>query len=148
MPDARIGPLLVIDGTESIVGRAMLGLSALHVAGAWLDRVQVRFIDIADEDLLLGLNALEWDRGITIERRFTGGSADDLAGARLYAAIAFRSANHLRLGQAQAAGIETLVALQFPDVDWSGSPSICNGAIAFDAVAFADKLGQTMAKWL
>jgi hypothetical protein len=149
VPKPDPAPLLVIDGTESVFGRATLCLSALHVAGAWLDRVRIRVVDIDNDDLLLGLQALEWDRRIAIDRRLAAEDGPDpLAGARLYAGIAFRTADHLRLGPVQAAGIDTLVALQFPSEDWRGHPSICEGDIAFDPVAFAAKLGQRMERWL
>lgn len=144
-PDRR--PILAIDGTESINGRALLTLSALYWCEGWLSDIHLRVIDVADDNVLLACRALEWDLGTTVEIRNTGTPAS-LAGADLYAGIGFCSADHMRLAEAEMLALPTLVALQFPDNRWCLPSILLREEEAFDPSKFADHLRKMVQTWL
>ena len=141
-------PVIVFDGSESIEGRALLTISALYSCAEWLPNVQIRFSDVTSEDVALAAQALRWDIGVSVSliRPFTIRSP--LFGADLYAAIAFRSVQHLRLSEAAAAGIPALVAVQFPAVEEFRPGLLLRQRAAFDPRAFAEDLQMVIKPWL
>jgi hypothetical protein len=139
-------PVLALDGAESVQGRALFAISALYWCAPWLSRVEVRLIDVVNEDVALAAAVFEADTGnqLTVYRP---SRRSPLEGSDLYAAAAFRSASHLRLAEAQFAKIPAVVALQFPE------PRFLNGSIfmqkaAFDPKIFADRLYTTVESWI
>jgi len=140
-------PVIAFDGAESVAGRALFAISALYWCALWLSRVEVRLIDVVNEDVALAAAVFEADTGkkLSIYRPSRGKSP--LEGSDLYAATAFRSASHLRLAEAQSMKIPVIVALQFPE------PSFLNSLIfmqkaAFDPKIFAERLYTTVESWI
>lgn len=144
-PDYR--PVIAIDGTESVNGRALLTLSALYWCEDWLSDIRLRIIDVADDNVLLACRALEWDLGTTVEIRNAGTPAS-LEGVNLYAGIGFRSADHMQLDEAEILALPTLIALQFPDNRWCRPSILLREDEAFDPSKFADHLRKMVQTWL
>jgi hypothetical protein len=141
-------PVLVIDGAESMEGRALFVISALAGCLDWLPSVTVRFADVIDENVVTALDVFRHDHGIQFDVRHPADRTSPLRGADLYAAVAFRSAGHLRLGEAQSARIPTLLAIQFPEPEWVSPSVLLRRAAAFDPRRFAADLGAIVTPWL
>jgi hypothetical protein len=140
-------PVIALDGAESVQGRALFVISALYWCARWLSQVEVRLIDVVNEDVVLAAAVFEADTGnkLTIYRPFQLGSP--LEGSDLYAAAAFRSASHLRLAEAHLAKIPVMMALQFPEPGFVNS-SIFMQKAAFDPKIFAERLYTTVESWI
>jgi len=140
-------PVIALDGAESVEGRALFAISALYFCGLWLSRVEVRLIDVVNEDVALAAAVFEADTGnkLTIYRSSQGRSP--LHGSDLYAAVAFGSPSHLRLAEAQLGKIPVIVALQFPEPGFLNS-SIFLQKAAFDPRIFAERLYTTVESWI
>lgn len=136
-------PLIVFDGRENLFGRALFCVSSLYFAEPWFSLVTVRFIDIESPDVLTALAAARWDLGIEIEawERSRSCLASPLAGATVYAGVAYRSAAGMRLDEAQAGGVAPVVMLQHPDANWLSASTLLHAEMAFDPRRFADHLG-------
>lgn len=145
---ARRAPILVIDGSETIEGRAMAVLSALHHCRDWIGNVQLKMIDLTDEDVTLACDVLRWEDGLEIETHPPLRSSEVLENADLYVAIAFRTCQHLRLEQASQCGIPALLAVQFPDPAWTTPSTVLRHRAAFDPREFATVLRQVVGPWL
>ncbi|BBK29530.1 hypothetical protein EDC65_2426 [Stella humosa] len=141
--------MLLLDGTESAAGRGLLVLSALYWCTNWLPRVRIRVCDVAREDVALAWNAFHFDTRLKVDMRVAATAADParplFAGAALYGAIASGGARHLRLAEAAQAGVPALVAIQFPEGDWSTAEAVRLENAAFDARRFADELRSALA---
>jgi hypothetical protein len=141
-------PVIVLDGCESIEGRALLTISALYWCAQWLPRVDVRFSDVMDEDVILAVNALRWDCGASVALVRASSVRSPLLGADLYGGIAFRSVSHLRLAEAAAIGIPAVVAVQFPFEDEFRPNLLLRQLAAFDPRVFADELYAIVKPWI
>ena len=139
-------PVIALDGAESVQGRAFFAISALYWCAPWLSRVEIRLIDVMNEDVALAAAVFEADTGnkLTIYRP---SGRSPLAGSDLYAAAAFRSASHLRLEEAQLTKIPVILALQFPEPSFVNS-SIFMQKAAFDPKIFAERLYTTVESWI
>jgi hypothetical protein len=106
-------PLVVADGTESVEGRALLLVSALHFAAAGLAGCDIAFVGVADAAVRAAIDDLRWATSLaaTVEQ---GDPAVVLAGARLYCAIVFRDTAHLALAAARRLQVPTVIGVQFP----------------------------------
>ncbi|MGQ9367388.1 hypothetical protein [Azospirillum sp. ST 5-10] len=139
-------PVIAFDGTESVTGRALLTVSALHWCADWLPLFRPRFLDVTDENVALACQALHWDLGVEIEVVPPAGARDgpSLADASLYAGIAFRSAEHMRLAEAAALSVPVLLAVQFPDPSWCSRSVVLLEDAAFDPRRFAAHLRDAL----
>jgi hypothetical protein len=143
----RARPVIALDGSESIEGRALFAISALYWCAEWLHHVEVRLIDVSAESVVLATDVLRWDLGVTVGMRRQSAIESALSGVDLYAAAAFRSTRHLRLSEAAHAGIPTMVALQFPEPEQFGA-FVPRQRAAFDPRAFAAEMGAIVKPWL
>lgn len=141
-------PVIAIDGTESIEGRSLFVISALNWCLDWLCEVELRLIDVADEDVILAAQVFLWEHGVRLAINPGGDGEFPLTGAHLYAAAAFRGPRHLRLDEAKKEDIPVFLAIQFPDPDWLSAPLLCRRAAAFDPRIFAEQLGAIVKPWL
>ena len=141
-------PLIVFDGSESIEGRALLIISALYWCAEWLPRVQVRFCDVTSENVGIAAQQLRWDTGISVSLIQPLETRSPLYGADLYAAIAFRSVQHLRLPEAASAGVPAFVAVQFPSTEEFTPSLLLRQRAAFDPRVFAEDLQMVVGPWL
>ncbi|WP_029008783.1 hypothetical protein [Azospirillum halopraeferens] len=150
MSDPGSRPIVAFDGTESVTGRAMLTVSALHRCTDWLPLVRPRFIDVTDENVVLACQALRWELGVEIEVLPPSGmrAHPPLRGAHLYAGIAFRSAGHMRLVEAAALSVPVILAIQFPEEAWCSRSVILHEDAAFDPGIFATHLHDALRQWL
>ena len=134
----RTPPKLVLDGTEGIEGRALLLLSALARRAVRFAGVEIVLLG-DDPDVRAAMALLRWETGLRI-----GVEADvttALQGARLLAAVTFRETAHLPLDAAAAAGVPTLIAIQFPDLARHGAATLALQRAAHDP----DRLGDAIA---
>lgn len=141
-------PVIALDGTESMEGRALFLISTLYWCLDWLSAVDLRLIDVTAEDVTTAARVFQWEHGIDLDIYSPEIGTSPLAGADLYAAAAFRSARHLRLSEAQYARIPALVAIQFPDSDWLSPSIICRQPAAFDPQIMAADLRSVVKPWL
>jgi len=141
-------PVIVLDGTESVNGRALLTGSALYFCADWLHRVDLRLSDVTEESVALAVEALRWDCGVSVTLLRPSVVRSPLFGADLYGGIAFRSVRHLRLREAAAAGIPALVAVQFPAEEEFCPGLLLRQRAAFDPREFAAELYQIVKPWL
>jgi hypothetical protein len=138
-------PAVALDGSESLDGRALFVLSALHWCLDWLPAVDVRMIDVVNEDVRLAADVFRWDHGIDLR---VEENAEFLASADLYAAATFRSVDHLRLPEARRAGVRVLLTVEFPDDTALASSVLFRRPAAFDPRLFARELGAIVTPWL
>lgn len=143
----RDRPVIAIDGNESVEGRALFTLSALYWCREWLPHVETRLIDVSDENVTLAADVVRADVGADIRVRQSSSLQSPLAGVDLYAAVAFRSAGHLRLAEAAHAGIPVMLALQFPSPEYLGG-CILRQRAAFNPRIFAEELHAIVKPWL
>jgi hypothetical protein len=129
-------------------GRAFYLVSVLHWCLDWLPAVDLQMIDVSNEDVLIAVHALRWEHGIDIEIVDTSRSVSALAHADLYAAAAFRSADHLRLAEAEKAGVPVLLTLQYPDEAWLSAAVLCRREAAFNPREYARELESAAKAWL
>jgi hypothetical protein len=141
-------PVIAVDGSESLSGRALFAISALSWCLEWLPRVHLRITDLTDENVALALDVFQFEHGINIDIRHANDRASPLLGADLYAAVAFRSGRHLRLAEARNAGIPTMLAIQFPQPEWFSASVLLRQPAAFDPRCFAADLGAIVKPWL
>lgn len=144
-------PVIVVDGTESVAGRALFTISALYWCRAWLPGVDLRLIDVANPNVLLAAEAFSWEHGISFDIRHADPARDGecpLDGADLYAAVVFRSARHLRLEQARMRAIPMLLAIQFPEPEWFAASTLLRSEAAFDPRVFACDLECVIRPWV
>jgi hypothetical protein len=90
-------------------------ISALHLAARNLQDVAIRVLGGQDIVIQVAVEALRWDTGLAIS--LVPPDADvraELAGARLFVAVAARKTDHLPLAEVAAAGIPSLVPVQLP----------------------------------
>jgi hypothetical protein len=140
-------PVIAIDGTESVHGRALFTLSALYWCVDWLSDVEVRLIDALDDDVILAASILRAEIGADLRIQPSPRELSTLAGADIYVAAAFRSAEHLRLAEAARWRIPVMLALQFPDPEYLGG-SVLRQRAAFDPRVFAEHLYTIVRPWL
>jgi hypothetical protein len=140
--------VVALDGTESAQGRALFTISALHWCLEWLPAVELRFIDITNEDVMLAAEVFRWEHGIEYCIHEPAAGNSPLEGADLYVAALFSSAGHLRLREASRAGIHTFMAIQFPEPDWLSPAILCRRPAAFNPRVFASELGGIVTSWL
>lgn len=140
-------PILILDGAESVQGRALHLVSALQFCLDWLPRVDARMIDVTSDDVELALTVFQWEHGINIS--ISGPKeGTPLVGADLYAAACFRSGSHLRLDEAHRFGVPAFVAIQYPDTEWCCASVLLRRPAAFDPCVFAAELGSIIRPWL
>lgn len=141
-------PLIALDGTESTEGRALFVISALYWCLDWLPAVDLRIIDVKNEDVSAAVQVLRWEHGVDLQVVDVPESESPLLHADLYAAAAFRSADHLRVAEAEEAGIPLLLTLQYPDEAWLSFPVLCRRDAAFNPRVFARELEAAVKPWL
>jgi hypothetical protein len=144
----RTRPVIALDAAECSEGRALFTISALYWCTDWLPSVDLRFVDLTNEDVALAAEVFRWEHGIDYSIRKSGSGESPLEGADLYAAVAFSSARHLRLHEAYRSGIPTLLAIQFPEPRWLSPAVLCRCPAAFDPRVFASELGGVVKPWL
>jgi hypothetical protein len=142
----RSRPVIAIDGSESIEGRALFTISSLAWSVDWLAAVELKMIDVSDDNVELALDVFRWKYGISIESIPPGRSS--LSGSDLYVAVAFRSADHLRLNEARDAQLPTLLAIQFPQPEWFSAPILLRRSAAFNPRILAAHLRTVVSAWL
>jgi hypothetical protein len=136
--------VLVYDATESIEGRALLAISSLYFADAWVSDVGVRFLGPFDPNVRIAIQALRYDTGI--DAIHTEQADTCLSSATLFAAIALRSATHLPLDVLRARQIPAVVAVQYPmDSGLRALSGSEDPEIAFDPRLFAAHVGKVLA---
>lgn len=140
--------MIVIDGTESMEGRALLAIAALYWCTDWLSSVDLRLCDVVEEDVVLAAQNFEWDCGAPLTLHRPSSVKSPIAEADLYAAIAFRNVDHLRLGEAEMVGVPALVAVQFPVQNCCRSSFLLRQSSAFDPRSFARDLHNVVKPWL
>jgi hypothetical protein len=141
-------PIVAVDGSESMEGRALFVISALSYCTEWLPQVALRLADVCDDNVITAIDLLRFEHGIDVDIRHPADRASPLRGADVYVAAAFRSASHLRLGEACRAGIPTLLAIQFPAPEWVSPSVLLRRDSAFDPRAFAADLSAIVRPWL
>lgn len=141
-------PLIALDGTESTEGRSLFVISALYWCLDWLPAVDLRMIDVKNEDVSAAVQVLRWEHGVDVQVVDMPKSESPLLHADLYAAAAFRSADHVRVAEAEEAGIPLLLTLQYPDAAWLSSSVLCRREAAFDPRLFARELKTAVMPWL
>jgi hypothetical protein len=144
----RSRPVIALDGSESMQGRALFVLSALTWCLDWLPAVDLRLIDVTNEDVTLAAKVFMWEHGINVAILSPESDESPLSGADIYAAVTFRSASHLRIKEAASFGIPVLLAMQFPDTIWLSGSVLCRRPSAFDPRLFANDLGAIVKRWL
>lgn len=137
-----------MDGAESLEGRALTALGAFYHCGGWLLQLDLNLIDVTNEDVAIAVQALRWERGVEVKTHPPSGSGSVLERGELYAAIAFRGCGHLRLAQAAAWGIPTMLAVQFPRPEWRNASTVLRQSAAFDPRVFAADLYEVIRPWL
>jgi|SRR5450432_485533 hypothetical protein len=149
MIELRTGrPTIALDGTETMEGRALFMLSALQWCTGWLPAVDLRMVDVTNEDVELAANVFSWEHGIPIDLRPPCEDDSMLEGVDLYAAAGFQSPGHLRLTESRHLGIPVLLAIQFPDPTWFSASIQLRRAAAFNPRVFAAELEQIVKTWL
>jgi hypothetical protein len=143
----RNRPVIALDGTESVHGRALFAVSALYWCVDWLPEVEVRLIDALDDDVILAASILRAETGADLRIQPSFSKFSTLAGADIYVAAAFRSGDHLRLAEARHWRIPVMLALQFPDPEYL-SGSVLRQRAAFDPKVFAEHLYTIVGPWL
>jgi hypothetical protein len=102
---------LAIDGAEGLQGRALMLISALHLAA---DRF--RSLDLIllgpDPVVAAAVEVLRWDTGLSLRREADRAAVEK---ADLFAAVAFTDTAHLPLAELARGSIPALIAIQFPD---------------------------------
>jgi len=116
LPAPNTRPVLIADGTEGIEGRALLLISALHIAAPQVVHCDIRFAAVQNSAVKAAIDVLRWDTGLTVSIVQEHEAPAVLAGAALYLAIAFRRTSHLALSEARHLSVPTLIAVQFPEV--------------------------------
>jgi len=114
-PPSIEGMRILADGRDGLEGRGLLLISALHLAARNLQGVEIRVLGGQDVVIEVAIEALRWDTGLSIG--LVPPDADlraELAGARLFVAVAARKTDHLPLAEVAAAGVSSLVPVQFP----------------------------------
>ncbi|MEZ5047991.1 MAG: hypothetical protein R2831_13485 [Chitinophagaceae bacterium] len=137
-------PVLAIDATESVVGRALLAISSLYFAESWLHGVQLRFTGAPDANVQIAIGALRSDLGV--EAAFHADVDSALANADLFAAIAFQNAAHLPLKAVHWYRMKAVIAIQYPDPEWADLVAGQDPVLAFDPRRFAQCLEATLAQ--
>lgn len=131
---------LVLDGTEGIEGRALFLVSALHHAARRLIGWELMFVRADDPYVRTAIEALRWDTMLDA----TVVSDDQIAGAlsraELYAAVCFRGTEHLPLNDIAAAGVPTLLAIQFPDTGRHDATALALQRAAHDPAVLGSAL--------
>jgi len=144
----RSRPVIALDGSESLQGRALFVLSALTWCLDWLPAVDLRLVDITNEDVSLAAKVFSWEHGINLALSSPTDVESSMTGVDLYAAVAFRSAYHLRIQEAASSGIPVLLAMQFPETAWLTAAILGRRPSAFDPRLFAADLGAIVKRWL
>jgi hypothetical protein len=99
-------PVIVLDGSESSDGRALLTISALYWCAEWLPDVEVRFSDVSNEDVALAAQALRWDIGVSVSLMRPSMIRSPLLGVDLYRGDA-RTAGRVGEGRRRFGSAET-----------------------------------------
>ncbi len=129
-------PLLVIDGSEGIEGRALLLLSALHHAAPTLHGWHIALAGTSDTAVQAAAEALNWDTGLSL----LAPTRETFARASLYAAVAFRSTKHLPMAWIASSGIPAVIAVQFPDPRLHDAAILALQRAAHDPVLLAEAI--------
>ncbi len=141
-------PVITLDGTESTEGRATLLVSALTCCLEWLPETTVRFADVANENVVTAIDSFRFTYDIDVDIRHPDDRHSPLAGADLYVAITFRSTAHLRIAEARRLNIPVLLAVQYPEPEWTVPSVLLRREAAFDPCKFALALGAVVKPWL
>jgi acid phosphatase class B len=126
---------ILADGRDDSDGRGLLLLSAFHLAASGLQHAVIHVVHGHDTKLRAGVAALRWDTGLRIAIAPRDSDiAAEMAGARLFVAVAARNTWHLPMSQAGAAGVRCLVPVQFPQRG-AGPAAVAWGRAAHDTRA-------------
>jgi len=114
-PPSIAGLRILADGRDDLEARGLLLISALHLAAPNLHGVEVRVLGGQDVVTQVAVAALRWDTGLSIALVPPDANIrTELAGARLFVAVATRNTDHLPLAEVAAAGVSSLLPVQFP----------------------------------
>lgn len=144
-------PIIAFDGAESIHGRAFHCISALYYCADWLSDVECRFIDVADQNVMLAAEAFHWDVGVTLDIWSSQRVADEgspLVNVSLYAGAVCGSAHHMRLKEASLLQVPTFLAIQFPEKQWLAPAIVLRLEAAFNPRRFAENLTSLVRQWI
>jgi hypothetical protein len=131
---------LVLDGTEGVEGRALFLVSALHHAARQLAGWELMFTRAGDPYVRTAIEALRWDTALDASAISGDAIASALSRAELYVAVCFRDTAHLPLDRVAAAGVPTLLPIQFPDVDRHGAAALALQRAAHDPAVLCSAL--------
>ncbi|MCO5084580.1 MAG: hypothetical protein M9955_23345 [Rhizobiaceae bacterium] len=106
---------IVLDAREDDEGRALLAISALHLCARCLPDVIVRALCPTGAVVSVALEAFEWDTGVEVQVFGIEDAAAAFEGADLYVSVSLDSVHRGWFEQAQRAGIQAVVATQFPE---------------------------------
>jgi len=127
---------LVGYGAEDSEGRALLLISALHHAADSLAGCEIRFTGVREPAVGAALAALRWDTGLDAQPVPEGEEAAVLSGAGLFAAVLFRGDARV-MASIEAAGVPSMIAVQFPDPARHGPPVLALQRAAHDPALLA-----------
>jgi hypothetical protein len=105
-------PRLVVDGAEGLQGRALMLISALHVAPDKFKEIDLVLLG-PDAVVAAAAEALQWDTGLSMQHESAPAAA--LRQATLFAAVAFTDTAHLPMAELARGSVPALIAVQFPD---------------------------------
>jgi hypothetical protein len=131
---------LVLDGIEGIEGRALFLVSALHHAASQLIGWELIFIHADDPYVRTAVEALRWDTMLDATTVSDDAIATVLSRAELYVAVCFRDTTHLPLDHVAAAGVPTLLPIQFPDIGRHGAAALALQRAAHDPAILCSTL--------
>lgn len=133
---------LLFDGTESITGRAFLTVSSLYWALDWLECVSAHFIGVTDPNVAIALEAFTRDTGVEVTWDVDG--EERFQDAAVYAGIAFRSGEHMRLAAAREHGVPVVCAIQYPIEQWVTASTLIHQSLSHNPRRFAAHLGSVV----
>lgn len=135
-----------MDGAEGTEGRALLTLSALYGCHQKLLGAQIRFVDVSTAAVSAAIEVLRWDTGLDVAVASGADVSDNQSiffGAKLYAAIRFRSLSGLHVAEARFFNVPCLFALQFPQ-PITGLDGLSLIQAAHDPAVFAKRVAEAI----
>lgn len=143
--------VIVLDGAETLDGRALYLISALYFCHEWSKLVSFRLINVTDDNVSLAAEALSWDEGVAIDVWKQGDEkrrGSPFADADLYVAVSFRSMVHMELEEAGRYQVPTVLAIQYPDLALLSPVVLLARKAAFDPRLLAAMIGRVVRPWL
>jgi hypothetical protein len=131
---------LVLDGIEGVEGRALFLVSTLHHAASQLIGWELMFIRAGDPYVRTAIEALRWDTMLDATTVSDDAILNAFSRAELYVAVCFRDTAHLPLDHVAAAGVPTLLPIQFPDIARHGATALALQRAAHDPAVLCSAL--------